>query len=170
MGLVGHQKTQKQQKHLKNVFLCELEMHYKIDFLRKLFIPIKMSDFSKFCEIQAFVQSLERRLQKTAPDFNTRIWFNHALCACMNKSVDWPPTASYHADYKRVARKFRKLWDDEEPRGNTLPFTEDQFAEVMAIIAERDETSDSASDVSYSDSDSDSDSESECIETECSRK
>jgi len=115
--------------------------------------------------IEDFVQSLERRLQKTAPDFNTRIWFNHALCACMNESVDWPQEASYHADYKRVARKFRKLWDDKEPYGNTLPFTEDQFAEVMAIIAERDETSESESD---SDSYSDSDSENEFIDEEYS--
>tara|TARA_B100000902_G_scaffold391936_1_gene443428 strand:+ start:41 stop:250 length:210 start_codon:yes stop_codon:yes gene_type:complete len=34
------QKNKKQKnKNTKKIFLCELEIHYKIDFLRKIFIP-----------------------------------------------------------------------------------------------------------------------------------
>ena len=104
-------------------------------------------------KIERFIKKIDKQVGKSPPDFATRIWFTEALCACTTHKVDWPEQYPPHPDYTTVGRKFRELWGELEPSGNILPhMTEDQFAEIMACIAERD---DSSSETTESDSDSD---------------
>ena len=103
-------------------------------------------------KIERFIKKIDKQVEKSPPNFDTRIWFTEALCSCKRHKLDWPENDPLQESYIPVAHKFRKLWGDLDPNGNTLPMTEDQFAEIMACIAERD---DSSSETSESDSESD---------------